>query len=124
MHNNANAARRYPARKDENWWLVVGDAKANTLLAIKRVALQRKARVKLDFVAPAAPGAHHLTLYFMCDSYMGCDQVRPPLLPFCVQLLLPVPTALQDVMPPQLCDGLWLCTAVLNTFLQLCSAAP
>lgn len=68
---------RYPGRKDENWWLVVGDPKANTLLAIKRVALQRKARVKLDFVAPAAVGNHHLTLFFMCDSYMGCDQVRP-----------------------------------------------
>ena len=68
---------RYPGRKDENWWLVVGDSKANTLLAIKRVALQRKARVKLDFVAPAAQGNHHLTLYFMCDSYMGCDQVLP-----------------------------------------------
>ncbi len=67
---------RYPGRKDENWWLVVGDSKANTLLAIKRVALQRKARVKLDFVAPSAQGNHHLTLYFMCDSYMGCDQVR------------------------------------------------
>jgi pre-mRNA-splicing helicase BRR2 len=53
---------------------VVGDAKANTLLAIKRVALQRKTRVKLDFVAPPAVGTHHLTLYFMCDSYLGCDQ--------------------------------------------------
>lgn len=56
----------------------MGDAKANSLLAIKRVALQRKARVKLDFAAPAAPGSHHLTLYFMCDSYMGCDQVGAP----------------------------------------------
>lgn len=68
--------RRYPGRKDENWWLVVGDSKANTLLAIKRVALQRKARIKLDFVAPSTVGNHHLILYFMCDSYMGCDQVR------------------------------------------------
>ena len=70
--------RRFPGRKDENWWLVVGDSKANTLLAIKRVALQRKARIKLDFVAPSSVGSHHLILYFMCDSYMGCDQVRPP----------------------------------------------
>lgn len=35
---------------------------------------QRKARVKLDFVAPSTPGLANLTLYFMCDSYMGCDQ--------------------------------------------------
>ena len=52
-----------------------GRPQGNTLLAIKRAALQRKARVKLDFAAPATPGTHHLTLYFMCDSYMGCDQV-------------------------------------------------
>lgn len=32
--------RRYPGRKDENWWLVVGDTGANALLAIKRVTLQ------------------------------------------------------------------------------------
>ena len=37
--------------------------------------LQRKAKVKLDFVAPKAVGRQALTLFFMCDSYMGCDQV-------------------------------------------------
>ena len=71
-------ARRYPGRKEENWWLVVGEPEANALLAIKRVALQRRQRAKLDFAAPAAPGMHKLTLYFMCDSYLGCDQARLP----------------------------------------------
>eukprot|EP00798_Chlamydomonas_sp_ICE-L_P019204 gene19204-25822_t len=67
-------APRFPARKEEAWWLVVGDSKNNTLLAIKRVTLQKAAKVKLDFVAPAAVGQHNLTLSFMCDSYLGCDQ--------------------------------------------------
>ena len=67
---------RFPGRKEENWWLVVGDPKKNTLLAIKRQALQKKGRAKLDITAPSEPGTHHLTLFFMCDSYMGCDQVR------------------------------------------------
>ena len=71
-------ARRFPGRKEENWWLVVGDPKGNTLLAIKRQALQKKGRAKLDITAPSEPGTHHLTLFFMCDSYMGCDQVRLP----------------------------------------------
>ena len=66
---------RYPTRKEEQWWLVVGDPKANSLLAIKRITLQRKSKVKLDFSAPAAAGTHNLVLFFMCDSYLGCDQV-------------------------------------------------
>ncbi|XP_028119477.1 DExH-box ATP-dependent RNA helicase DExH12-like isoform X1 [Camellia sinensis] len=67
-------APRYPKTKEEGWWLVVGDTKSNQLLAIKRVSLQRKAKVKLDFAAPGEAGKKTYTLYFMCDSYMGCDQ--------------------------------------------------
>lgn len=25
-------------------------------------------------MAPSTPGPSNLTLFFMCDSYMGCDQ--------------------------------------------------
>ncbi|KAL6768281.1 hypothetical protein ACKKBF_B38500 [Auxenochlorella protothecoides x Auxenochlorella symbiontica] len=64
----------FPGKKEEAWWLVVGDTSSNSLLAIKRVALQRKSRVKLEFVAPAKAGPASLTLFFMCDSYLGCDQ--------------------------------------------------
>lgn len=67
-------APRFPKAKEEGWWLVVGDTKTNQLLAIKRVSLQRKAKVKLEFAAPAEIGKKTYTLCFMCDSYMGCDQ--------------------------------------------------
>jgi pre-mRNA-splicing helicase BRR2 len=67
-------APKYPKVKHEGWWLVVGNAKTNALLCVKRVALNSKATVKLDFVAPDEPGDYALTLYFMCDSYIGCDQ--------------------------------------------------
>ncbi|TQD69096.1 hypothetical protein C1H46_045371 [Malus baccata] len=67
-------ALRYPKAKEEGWWLVVGDTKTNSLLAIKRVSLQRRAKVKLEFAAPAEPGEKSYILYFMCDSYLGCDQ--------------------------------------------------
>ncbi|PIA32529.1 hypothetical protein AQUCO_04400019v1 [Aquilegia coerulea] len=67
-------APRYPKAKEEGWWLVVGDSKTNQLLAIKRVSLQRKSKVKLEFAAPTEAGKKSYTLYFMCDSYMGCDQ--------------------------------------------------
>ncbi|KAH7862903.1 hypothetical protein Vadar_010909 [Vaccinium darrowii] len=67
-------APRYPKTKEEGWWLVVGDPKSNQLLANKKVSLQRKAKVKLDFAAPGEAGKKNYTLYFMSDSYMGCDQ--------------------------------------------------
>ncbi|RNA15787.1 U5 small nuclear ribonucleo helicase -like protein [Brachionus plicatilis] len=64
----------FPQKKDENWWVVMGDTKTNTLLGIKRLTLTQKAKVKLDFAAPANSGSYSYTLYLMSDSYMGCDQ--------------------------------------------------
>lgn len=52
---------------------MVGDPRTNSLLSIKRLTLQQKAKVKLDFIAPS-PGHHEYTLYYMSDSYLGCDQ--------------------------------------------------
>jgi pre-mRNA-splicing helicase BRR2 len=65
---------RFPGRKEESWWLVVGEPGSNQLLAIKRVTLGLAAKAKLDFAAPAELGSKQLQLTFMCDSYMGCDQ--------------------------------------------------
>lgn len=63
----------FPQKREEGWWVVIGDPKTNSLLSIKRLTLQQKAKVKLDFVAPS-PGHHDYTLYYMSDSYLGCDQ--------------------------------------------------
>ncbi|KAI8022506.1 DExH-box ATP-dependent RNA helicase DExH12 [Camellia lanceoleosa] len=54
-------------------WLVTSKV-TKSKLAIKRVSLQKKAKVKLDFATPGEVGKKTYTLYFMCDSYMGCDQ--------------------------------------------------
>ncbi|XP_019848948.1 PREDICTED: U5 small nuclear ribonucleoprotein 200 kDa helicase-like [Amphimedon queenslandica] len=64
----------FPQRREEGWWIVIGDPKTNSLISIKRLTLQTKARVKLEFTAPLATGSYNYTLYFMCDAYMGCDQ--------------------------------------------------
>ncbi|KAF3762397.1 hypothetical protein M406DRAFT_63315 [Cryphonectria parasitica EP155] len=63
----------YPAKKAENWWLVVGDESSKTLLAIKRVTVGRQLKVKLEFTVPT-PGKHELKLFLMSDSYVGVDQ--------------------------------------------------
>ncbi|GMI70138.1 hypothetical protein like AT2G42270 [Hibiscus trionum] len=62
-------APKYPKAKDEGWWLVVGDTKSNQLLAIKRVSSEES---KGETPTEAAEKAY--TFYFMCDSYLGCDQ--------------------------------------------------
>lgn len=65
----------YPAKKMENWWLVVGDQKTRNLLAIKRVTIGRELKVRLEYTVPTA-GEHALKLYLMSDSYVGVDQER------------------------------------------------
>jgi pre-mRNA-splicing helicase BRR2 len=47
----------YPNKKMENWWLVVGDEKTKSLLAIKRVTIGRKLELRLEYVVPS-PGEH------------------------------------------------------------------
>lgn len=56
----------YPKAKTEAWWVVVGDKKKNTLLAIKRVTLQRKTRAKLEFAAPDEVEFVSMLCIFLC----------------------------------------------------------
>jgi pre-mRNA-splicing helicase BRR2 len=74
----AVVAPYYPKEKDESWWLVVGSGTGPSarLLAIKRITMSSKpvVNVKLDVDCPEEPGKLPCTLYFMSDSYMGCDQ--------------------------------------------------
>lgn len=63
----------YPQSKSESWWLVIGEESTKSLLAIKRITINRILETKLDFTV-TTPGEHELTLYLMCDSYVGVDQ--------------------------------------------------
>lgn len=64
----------YPKEKDEAWWVVVGHS--GQLLALKRVAMGTKTtlNVNLDIELPQEATRMSCTLYFMSDSYSGCDQ--------------------------------------------------
>lgn len=63
----------YPAKKMENWWLVVGEESTKTLLAIKRITIGRTLNLRLEYTVPT-PGEHELKLFLMSDSYVGVDQ--------------------------------------------------
>jgi pre-mRNA-splicing helicase BRR2 len=65
----------YPQSKQESWWVVIGEPSTRTLLAIKKVPLQRKHVVSLDF--NLREGKHDLTLSVVSDSYVGCDREYP-----------------------------------------------
>ncbi|KAF8382489.1 snrp-200, partial [Pristionchus pacificus] len=60
-------------RKEEGWWLVMGEPSTNTLCSIKRLTVNEKAKMTLDF-APTHAGKATYKLYFICDSYLGADQ--------------------------------------------------
>lgn len=71
-------APHYPTEKAEGWWLIVGNPATNTLHTIKRVTVSKaQVATTLEFSAPEDVGVHDLTVYFMCDSYFGCDQEWP-----------------------------------------------
>lgn len=63
----------YPANKTESYWLVVGDQREHTLLAIKKITVGRKVETQLEFTLEK-PGEHELTLFLVSDSYLGVDQ--------------------------------------------------
>ena len=63
----------YSGKKQENWWLVVAEEATRSLLAIKRVTILKELKSKLEFVVPEM-GKKKLTLFLMCDSYVGVDQ--------------------------------------------------
>jgi len=68
------AAPLFPKDKREGWWIVIGDAKTNSLMSLKRVTLEKSQKITLEFMAPEEPGDYNLTLFCMSDSYLGCDQ--------------------------------------------------
>ena len=67
----------YPKKKTEGWWLVVGDAQNDELVALKRVNFNTSTTVKLNFEAPEEEGNWTYFVYLMSDSFRGLDQQLP-----------------------------------------------
>ena len=62
----------YPLDKEEYWWVVIGAANENKLMAIKRLVIGNAASAKLNFSINES-GDHSLKVYLICDSYLGVD---------------------------------------------------
>ncbi len=66
---------KFPKRKEEGWWLIIGDPSTGELLALRRIQFPgKKTSVNLSFEAPDLEGKYNYNLYYMSDSYIGLDQ--------------------------------------------------
>ncbi|KAJ2112563.1 Pre-mRNA-splicing helicase BRR2 [Coemansia sp. RSA 922] len=64
----------FPYSRAEGWWIVIAEPGAQTLLAVKRIAVGRHLATTLEFAAPEKVGNAKLKMFLMCDAYLGCDQ--------------------------------------------------
>ncbi|RWS31343.1 Activating signal cointegrator 1 complex subunit 3-like protein [Leptotrombidium deliense] len=68
-------APKFPKKKDECWFLVLGDANTSELSAMKRVGYIASSNVhNLVFRTPSKAGLFIYKLYFISDCYLGLDQ--------------------------------------------------
>ncbi|RWS17895.1 Activating signal cointegrator 1 complex subunit 3-like protein [Dinothrombium tinctorium] len=70
-------APRFPKKKDEGWLLVIGDADAGELIALKRLGFVGCAynfTQNIVFTTPESAGRYIFKLYFLSDCYLGFDQ--------------------------------------------------
>lgn len=63
----------YPdPRKEEFWWVVVGEKKTGKVLATKRSILKKEANLAISF--EKLESINKYSVYAFCDSYQGCQQ--------------------------------------------------
>ncbi|KND03788.1 uncharacterized protein SPPG_01244 [Spizellomyces punctatus DAOM BR117] len=71
-------APKFPKPQYEGWWVVLGDAVEDEVVAIKRVAAtgdrSDKMSTGLRFITPDEPGEVELTLLIVSDGYVGMDE--------------------------------------------------
>eukprot|EP01126_Amoeba_proteus_P012623 TRINITY_DN1519_c1_g1_i3.p1 TRINITY_DN1519_c1_g1~~TRINITY_DN1519_c1_g1_i3.p1 ORF type:complete len:1370 (-),score=289.41 TRINITY_DN1519_c1_g1_i3:112-4221(-) len=65
---------KFPKKKEEGWWLILGDPSTGELIGLRRVNCKGHLDTQLSFEAPSRPAFYHYYLYLMCDCYLGLDQ--------------------------------------------------
>ncbi|KAI8820753.1 Sec63 Brl domain-containing protein [Fimicolochytrium jonesii] len=75
---------KFPKPQYEGWWIVLGDAAEDDVLALKRQAAsadgargakQQRMTTGLRFIAPDDVGEVQLSLFVVSDAYVGLDDV-------------------------------------------------
>jgi len=67
----------FPEKREECWWIVIGDSNKHELVGVHRVGpVGKKVEGKIKFLAPAKTGTYVFTVNLICDGYLGCDKQR------------------------------------------------
>ncbi|RKP15069.1 Sec63 Brl domain-containing protein [Piptocephalis cylindrospora] len=76
MRGHQVTAPFFPSKKEEGWWVVVGETGPDgALLGIKRLTMSKATTAVRVPVTPRHAGTQSKwILYLMSDSYIGCDQ--------------------------------------------------
>jgi pre-mRNA-splicing helicase BRR2 len=63
---------RFLRNKEEFWWIVIGDKGRNLLFYVKKVKFVHKLEKKIE-IEISEEGDYNLSVFLICDSYLGCD---------------------------------------------------
>ncbi|KAI8147505.1 Sec63 Brl domain-containing protein [Fennellomyces sp. T-0311] len=82
VHDGRIYAPKFPKPQYESWWLVMGDAETDELLALKRVSMRNgpnetltnRVTTHVSFETPVRLGKHRYTVFLVSDGYLGLDQ--------------------------------------------------
>ena len=66
----------WPSKREQGWWVLVGEQEKNHLVSIKRVQFTNGTQLALNWqVDDAKPNeTRKYMLYLVSDCYTGCDQ--------------------------------------------------
>jgi len=72
-------APHFPERRDECWWVVIGDLRGvgntATLVGINKVGnVDDAAEGRIKFLAPSTEGNYTFVAHLLCDGYIGFDK--------------------------------------------------
>lgn len=75
--SNEVVMKKFAKHKKNSWWILAGLPEINTLLAVKRVDINRSRKIDLQIELPeASRDLGILEIYVMSDSYIGIDQIK------------------------------------------------
>ncbi|KXN71829.1 Sec63-domain-containing protein [Conidiobolus coronatus NRRL 28638] len=69
-------APKFHKIQEEAWWIIVGDLKKDTILAMKRITIvpdKKSYNIKLEFLTPGQAGKYSYGLFIISDVYQGID---------------------------------------------------